>query len=188
MAYGRPLIRALCPHVDWGSAAFSPDVRAAHLGRRWPAVIAYIYGMKPSAAVHEDFSREEEVKGSSDRAFGLTFAAAFALLALWPIVRHRPMRSWAVAAAVVFAVVALLRPQLLGPGNRAWLRLGLLLQRVVTPGVMALLFYSTVTPTALVLRLLGKDLLSLRIDRSAQTYWIARRPPGPAPDTMRRQF
>ena len=165
-----------------------PTHAPAHLGLRWPAVIAYIYGMKPAAAVHEDFSREEKVKGSSDRTFGLTFAAAFALLALWPIVRHRPMRSWAVAAAVVFSVAALLRPRLLGPGNRAWLRLGLLLQRVVTPGVMALLFYSTVTPTALVLRLLGKDLLRLRIDRSAQTYWIARRPPGPAPDTMRRQF
>jgi hypothetical protein len=53
---------------------------------------------------------------------------------------------------------------------------------------MALFFYTTVTPTALVLRLLGKDLLRLRIDHSAQTYWIVRRPPGPAPDTMRRQF
>ena len=165
-----------------------PTYAPAHLWLRWTAVIAYIYVMKLPAAVHEDFSREEEVTGSSDRTFGLIFAAAFALLALWPIVRHRPMRSWAVATAVVFLVVALLRPRLLGPGNRAWLRLGLLLQRVVTPGVMALLFYTTVTPTALVLRLLGKDLLSLRIDRPAQTYWIARRPPGPAPGTMRRQF
>jgi hypothetical protein len=142
----------------------------------------------PSAVVHEDFSREEEVKGSSDRAFGLTFAAALALLALWPIVRHRPMRSWALVVAVVFLVVALRRPQLLAPCNRVWLRLGLLMQRLVTPAVMALLFYSTVTPVALVLRLVGKDLLRLSADPTAQTYWIERTPPGPAPDTMRRQF
>jgi len=144
--------------------------------------------MKPSAAIHEDFSSEEEVTGSSDRTFGLAFAAAFALLALWPIIRHRPIRSWALAAAVAFAMLALLRPQLLSRGNRAWLRLGLLLQRLVTPAVMALLFYTTVTPMALALRLLGKDLLRLKIDRTAQTYWIDRKPPGPAPDTMRRQF
>jgi hypothetical protein len=138
--------------------------------------------------VHEDFSRKEEVAGSSDRAFGLVFAAGFALLALWPIVRHRPMRGWALALAAVFLIVAGLRPRLLGPLNRLWLRLSLLLQRLVTFAVMALLFYGTVTPVALVLRLLGKDLLRLRIDGTAPTYWIDRRPPGPSPDTMRQQF
>jgi hypothetical protein len=144
--------------------------------------------MKPSSGVHEDFSREEVVQGSSDRAFGLTFAAVFAFFALWPLVRHRPLRSWALAVAVVFLVPALVRPQVLGPLNRLWLRLGLLLQRLVTPVVMALLFYGTVTPIALVLRVLGKDLLRLRIDRGADSYWLERRPPGPAPGTMRNQF
>jgi hypothetical protein len=144
--------------------------------------------MKASPAVHEDFSREQAVQGSSDRAFGLTFAAIFALFALWPLVRHRPARSWALAVAVVFLVPALVRPHVLGPLNRLWLRLGLLLQRLVTPVVMALLFYGTVTPIALVLRLLGKDLLRLRVDRGAASYWLERRPPGPAPDTMRNQF
>jgi saxitoxin biosynthesis operon SxtJ-like protein len=144
--------------------------------------------MKRSTAVHEDFLRETAPTVSSDRVFGLTFAVAFAVLALWPVVRDRPMRSWALAAAVAFLVVALLRPQLLGPGNRLWFHLGLLLQRLVTPAVMALLFYGAVTPMALVLRLLGKDPLRLEIDRTARTYWIERTPPGPAPDTMRRQF
>jgi hypothetical protein len=62
------------------------------------------------------------------------------------------------------------------------------MQRLVTPAVMALVFYSTLTPVALVLRRLGKDPLRLRIDRTASTYWIERRPPGPAPSTMRQQF
>ena len=144
--------------------------------------------MKVSSWVHEDFSREGAVQGSSDRAFGLTFAAVFTFLALWPLVRHRPARSWALAVAVVFLLLALLRPRVLGPLNRLWLRLGLLLQRLVTPVVMALLFYGTVTPIALVLRLWGKDLLRLSVDRGADSYWLERRPPGPAPDTMRNQF
>lgn len=144
--------------------------------------------MTPSGTTHEDFSRQEEVTGPSDRTFGLALAAALALLALWPIVRHRPMRAWLLPAAVVLAVLALVRPWLLAPANRFWLRLGLLLQRLVTPAVMVLLFYTVVTPTALALRLLGKDLLGLKLDRTAETYWIDRTPPGPAPDAMRRQF
>jgi len=145
-------------------------------------------GDRKQSAVHEDFSREVEFKSSSNRVFGLTGAAAFGLLGLWPLVRHRPLRPWALALAVMLLVAAILRPQLLGPANRLWLRLGLLMQRLVTPAVMALVFYSTLTPVALVLRLLGRDLLRLRIDRAASTYWIERRPPGPAPSTMRQQF
>jgi hypothetical protein len=53
---------------------------------------------------------------------------------------------------------------------------------------MTLLFYAIVTPVGLVMRLTGKDLLRLRIDATAQTYWIERHPPGPVPDTMRHQF
>jgi hypothetical protein len=53
---------------------------------------------------------------------------------------------------------------------------------------MGFIFYSTVTPIGLLLRAFGKDLLNLRFDRAAKTYWIDRRPPGPLPDTMRRQF
>ena len=144
--------------------------------------------MKPPSTAHEDFSREEAVRGSSDRAFGLTFAAVFTVFALWPLVRQRPLRWWALAVALVFPVAAVVRPQVLGPLNRLWLRLGLLLQRLVTPVIMALLFFGTVTPIALVLRLLGKDVLRLRIDRGADSYWLERRPPGPTPDTMRNQF
>jgi saxitoxin biosynthesis operon SxtJ-like protein len=144
--------------------------------------------MASSPGLHEDFTREEQVKGSSDRAFGLTFAAVFVLFSVWPLVRHRPMRLWALGVAAIFLAVALLQPRLLGPLNRLWLRFGMVMQRVVTLAVMTLLFYATVTPVALLLRLLGKDVLNLKLDGAASTYWIERRPRGPAPDTMRHQF
>ena len=65
--------------------------------------------------------------------------------------------------------------------------LGLLLHRIVNPIVMGLLFYGTILPTGLVMRLRGRDLLRLRRDPAAETYWITRTP-GPAPETMRDQF
>ena len=47
---------------------------------------------------------------------------------------------------------------------------------------------SDLTPTALIMRCMGKDLLHRKLDRDAESYWIERRPPGPDPDTMKQQF
>ena len=137
---------------------------------------------------HERFGGDEGVHGSSDRAFGLVFVVIFTLLGLWPLFRGRPPRSWAVVLATAFLGAALVKPRVLGPLNRLWLKLGLLLHAGVSPIVMALLFFGTVTPTGWLMRMLGKDPLRLRGDPDAPTYWIERRPPGPKPDTMPRQF
>ena len=69
----------------------------------------------------------------------------------------------------------------LRPLNRLWLKFGLLLHKVVNPIVMALVFFGTVLPTGLIMRVLGKDLLRLKRQPDANSYWIERRPPGPAP-------
>ena len=53
---------------------------------------------------------------------------------------------------------------------------------------MGLIFFVAVTPTALIMRLVGKDPLHRRFEPEARTYWIERRPPGPEPETMKNQF
>jgi len=90
--------------------------------------------------------------------------------------------------AALFLVAALLRPSLLNPLNLLWLRFGLLLQKIVNPVIMALLFFGTVLPTGLVMRMMGKDPLRLRREPDAESYWIVRVPPGPSPETMKDQF
>ena len=49
---------------------------------------------------------------SSDRSFGLVFAVVFSIIGCWPLVHGEPLRGWALAVAAVFAVLALVRPQL----------------------------------------------------------------------------
>jgi hypothetical protein len=137
---------------------------------------------------HENYGREEDVERPPDRQFGLVFAGAFAIIAGWPLLWGRPIRWWSAMLAAVFLVVALAAPRVLAPLNRGWLWIGLLLHRVVSPLVLGLVFFSTVTPIAMVLRALGKDPLRLRFDSAASTYWIERRPPGPAGHTMPNQF
>jgi len=140
--------------------------------------------------MHEDFTRKETVMGSSDRSFGFVMAAFFALLALFPLL-HGPLSSirwWALVVAAAFLALALLWPAPLRPLNRAWLKLGLLLSKIVSPVVMMVLFYATVTPIGVLMRWTGKDPLRLRRDATATSYWIPREPPGPAPDSMKQQF
>lgn len=144
--------------------------------------------MAKQASFHEDFGREAPAKAGSDRAFGFVFAAVFAVIGLWPMIAGGPPRLWALGVAAVFLFAALLFPKALAPLNRLWFKFGLLLHRIVSPLVMGLLFFVAVTPVALIMRLAGKDVLNLRFRRDAKSYWIERTPPGPAPDTMRRQF
>ena len=141
-----------------------------------------------SSATHEDFSREHEVRTSSDRAFGLVVAAFFAALALVPMPLHRAPRVWALPIAAAFLLVAIVRPVLLGPLNKLWARLGLLLNRITNPVIMVILFYVAVTPIAFLMRIAGKDQLSLEWEPQARSYWIPRTPPGPPPESMTDQF
>ena len=137
---------------------------------------------------HENLSREHAVEGSSDRSFGIVFTVVFLVIAGWPLLSGNPPRWWAAGIAAAFLALALVRPALLAGLNRQWMKLGLLLGRIVSPIALGILFFGIVTPLGVVMRLAGKDPLRLRRDGGARSYWIARQPPGPPPDSMTNQF
>jgi hypothetical protein len=139
-------------------------------------------------ATHERLSGHDVIKGSSDRSFGIVFAAVFTIIGLWPLLDGEGVRWWSLAIALGFAAVATARPGLLAPLNRLWFKFGLLLNSIVSPLVMGLLFYLIITPFALFMRLTGKDLLHLKRDPEARSYWILREPPGPSPETIKNQY
>ena len=137
---------------------------------------------------HEDFNREDSVAAGSERTFGIVFFVVFLIIGLWPLLFGSTLRIWSLSIAAVFLLVAIIRPTLLSPLNRVWFLFGLLLHKIVTPVVMGIIFFLTVTPTATTMRMMGKDLLHRRLDPNARTYWIERQPPGPSPESMRNQF
>src|SRR4051812_5766008 len=98
---------------------------------------------------HENLARDEDLTAGSDRSFGLVMAAFFALVGLLPALRGGSPRWMALAIAGVFAVLALAVPRLLTPANHAWMALGRLLNRVVSPLVMGTLFAIVVVPTGM---------------------------------------
>jgi hypothetical protein len=127
-------------------------------------------------------------KIGSNRNFGILLAVIFLIIGLWPIVSGDPIRAWSLLVAALLLAAALILPHSLAPLNKGWFQFGLLLGKVLTPIVMGVLFSVAIVPAALILRLLGKDILRLRSDPALGTYWLPKLPPGPTPESLKDQF
>jgi hypothetical protein len=128
-------------------------------------------------------------KMGSNRSFGLVFSTVFTLLAL--LFFYNDSYDYGVAllgGALLLLVISLTFPQALKIPNLVWFKFGQIIHTIMNPIILGLIFFLTVTPTAIIMRMLGKDLLRLKLDPQAKSYWIHRIPSGPEPQSMKRQF
>lgn len=124
----------------------------------------------------------------SNRSFGTLFVVVFAAVGAWSAWRSSASYPWWLAAALATLLVTLAAPALLTPFNRAWMALGDLMGRIVSPVVLGILFFGVIAPFGIVRRLTGWDPMRRKFDPSAATYWIERSPPGPSGDSLPNQF
>jgi len=136
------------------------------------------------------FDHESPRPAVSPRAMGLTLTALVALPAailLWPGADSVAGYSLGVLALVVL-VLSLVKPTIYARPSRTWARFAAVLHLVMTPVLLALVYYGCFVPMGLALRVLGKDPLRRKTGSMVASYWIKRRPPGPEPDSIRMQF
>lgn len=108
--------------------------------------------------------------------FGLLFfvvLGAMAGVSYWKGSSHWP---WFIAGSGLFLILGLFFPYLLKSFYRVWMVFAHLLGWIMTRVIVTLTFFLIFTPVGIILRMLGKDLLNKRIDRSASTYWRKREP------------
>jgi len=125
-----------------------------------------------------------DVKISSNRSFGVVFFVVFLLIALYPVINNEEIRVWSLIVSVIFLVLGLLNSKILNPLNQIWFKFGVLLGRIISPFIMAIIFFFVVTPIGLIMRTLGKDILNLRYN-TKKTYWIEKTGPK---SKMKNQF
>ena len=104
----------------------------------------------------------KNIKISSNRSFGLVFFVFFLIISFFPLFKDGNIRIWAIIPAIIFLILGLLNSSILNPLNKIWFKLGILLGSVVSPIVMGIVFFAVVTPTSLLMKILGKNLLSLK--------------------------
>jgi len=117
---------------------------------------------------------KQEVKTLSNRVFGLIFAGIFLVIALWPLMNGDGPRIWALIVVAFFTLPALIMPKLLTPLNAAWVQFGLFMHKIVNPILMGLIFFLTVLPTGIMLRVFGKDPMRRKLDTKVDSYWQVR--------------
>jgi len=136
----------------------------------------------------ENLLRESKAKPGSDRAFGITFSVVFFIIGLLPLLNDKGPFWWWLVIAFIFLVIAYTSSVKLRLLNKLWFQFGLILHRIANPVVMGIIFFFVLTPTGLVLRLLGKRPLRLQRSDEVESYWIPRHPTGPDPKSLRNQF
>ena len=132
-----------------------------------------------------EISRHVSTEQSSEKSFGVVFSIVFLIVALYPLINSESLRIWALVASIIFFFLAFIVPKVLVFPNKLWFKFGLLIGSIVAPIVMAFVYFVTVLPTGLIMRLLGKDLLKQKLDKNAKSYWIERKEPM---GSMKNQF
>ena len=124
------------------------------------------------------------IKMGSNKSFGLVFFVFFFIISLYLLFKDGNIRIWAIVLAIIFLILGLLNSSILYPLNKIWFKFGALLGNFMSPIVMGIVFFFVVTPTSLIMRMFGKNLLGLKKDNK-KSYWIER---SPIKSDMKNQF
>ena len=129
--------------------------------------------------------KQKEIKISSNKSFGLVFFVIFIIIALWPLLNNGNIRIWSIIVSIIFLILGLLNSKILTPFNKLWMKLGVLLGTIVSPIVMGVVYFGIITPIGLIMKLFGKDVLNLKLDKNKKTYWTLKKK---IPSKMKDQF
>ena len=112
-----------------------------------------------------------KIKLGSNRSFGIVFFIVFIIVATYPLLNDNSIRLWSLVVSILFLILGLINSKILTPLNILWMKFGLLLGRIISPIIMGFVFFGVVTPIAVIMKLLKKDLLNL--DRNnKKSYWL----------------
>jgi hypothetical protein len=122
---------------------------------------------------------KEEIKNIKEdkttlRKFGFTVGTVLLLVG---IVLYLIGKSSSVVfggIGVLLILFGLILPNLLKPLNKIWMTLAVILGWFMSRVILFILYYVIITPIGIFLKLIGKDFLQLKIDKSSKSYWETR--------------
>ena len=109
-------------------------------------------------------------KIGSNRSFGIVFFVVFLIISLWPLLSGNEVRIWSLIVSIIFLTLGLINSKALTPLNKLWFKFGIFLGNIISPIVMGIIYFAVVTPIALFLKVINKDVLSLKKTKKV-SYW-----------------
>ena len=123
-------------------------------------------------------------KIGSNRSFGIVFFIVFLIISLWPLLNSNEIRIWSLIVSIIFLTLGLINSKALTPLNKLWFKFGIFLGNIISPIVMGIIYFAVVTPIALLLKVINKDVLSLKKTKNG-SYWKIKEK---CNSSMRNQF
>jgi hypothetical protein len=128
---------------------------------------------------------KQDIKKSDIVIFGIIWSFIFFAIGFYPLINTEYMRLWAIYIGVLFVLISVVRPLALKKFYGVWVKIGEFIGSIISKVIMFILYFALFTPVSLILKILGKDLLSKKIDKNKSTYWIDRTS---QPQSMKNQF
>ena len=117
--------------------------------------------------------KKNKIVISTNRSFGIVFFIFFFIIATYPLINGGDIRIWSIFIAVIFLILGLLNSRILTPFNKIWFKFGVLLGNLISPIILGIIFFLIITPTSLIMKILGKNLLNLKKNNKS-SYWVER--------------
>ena len=128
--------------------------------------------------------KQNKIKIGSNRSFGIVFFVVFLIISIWPLLDEKELRYWALIVSIIFLILGILKSNILTPLNKVWFKFGILLGNIISPIIMAFIFFLVVTPISFIMKIFGKDILNLKKNNNS-SYWIKK---DKQSVSMRKQF
>lgn len=123
----------------------------------------------------------------TNKKIGFFFASLSAVASVYSYTSDSLI--WAFFFAAVSSLllsISVIRPDILLPINKAWMKLGLHLGLIVGPIVLGIIYFLVFTPIAILMRLANRDALHLKFNNKV-SLWKSRNEENNA-DSFKNQF
>ena len=116
-----------------------------------------------------------KIEYSNEKKFGYFFSFVFFLIALYPLLFDSSIRIWSLIVSLLLLCISFKFSKLLIIPNKIWNNLGILLNKIVSPIIMFLIFIITFYPIGFIFKILQIDLLNKKFNLKTKSYWIKRK-------------
>ena len=113
----------------------------------------------------------DKIQLPSNRNFGIVFFFFFQIISLYPLLNGEGIRWWSFIISLLFLGLGLKNSNILSPLNKIWFKFGILLGNIVSPIIMATIFFGVITPISVLMKIINKDVLNLK-KNNKNSYWI----------------
>ena len=115
-----------------------------------------------------------ELEFPSNRKFGFFFTFMLFIAAGYFFVSEHIITAYVfIALAAMFLIITIVNADILFFLNKLWMQFGYLIGMIISPIILAIIFFALVTPYSLVMRIFGRDELRLKLLKR-DSYWKSR--------------